>query len=438
MVGSKAMYNQKKKESIDVKLHKGGQFEVATDQHRFKVITAGRRWGKSVLSRMMVLKWATQFPGDYWIVSPTFSMGKDIHWKQGFLNEIPARWIAKKNEAELELTLVNGSRISLRSAENPDRLRGVKLRGLVVDEIAQMRNWRDVWEEALRPTLTDYQAPAIFISTPVGYNHFYELWKKGQNNVDPMWKSWRFTSYDNPHIPNTEIEQARAELDEDSFAQEYLAEFKRFAGLVYKEFDRDRCVIEPIELKSSWTYYRGIDFGFVNPSAVVFVAIDEKGIMYIYDEIYQSGLQTPDLAQLIKQKSIGRMFTFTVGDSAQKSDIEEINKYLIPVRAVRKIQGSNNEGWQQYKIRKVSEKIKNGKMFVFSNCTHVIREFETYEYTEVKDGHLVKEIPMKLNDHALDALAYLTVEIPEVVAASHYTENDYGPKQNNFMKWRIR
>lgn len=419
---------------MNVRLHKT-QKEVADSPARFKVITAGRRWGKSTLSRMQILKWATDKAGTYWIVSPTFAMGKDIHWKQGFVNEIPADWIKSKNEAELEIVLMNGSRIALKSAENPDRLRGVKLNGLVVDEIAQMRNWATIWEECLWPTLIDYAAPAMFISTPAGYNHFHELWKKGQGD-DPMWKSWKFTSYDNYHIPRSEIEQARKYNDEDTFAQEYLAEFKRYTGKVYKEFDRDVHVIEPMELRSEWSFYRGIDFGFVNPSAVIFGAVDTKGIMYIYDEIYQAGLQTPELANYIKQKSIGRNFTFSVADSAQQSDIEEINRYGLPVSPVKKTSGSNTEGWTQYKIRKVSEKLKAGTLKIFSNCVNTIREFENYEYIEVKDGDYVKEVPRKVNDHTCDAVSYLIISMPEVMSSDFVTEKPFIP-QNNFSKWKI-
>ena len=328
--------------------------------------------------------------------------------------EIPLEWIAKKNEADLEITLINGSRIALKSAEHPDRLRGVKLNGLVVDEIAFLRDWDRIWEEALRPTLTDMQAPALFISTPRGYNHFFDLWQKGQGD-DPDWKSWRFTTYDNPFVPREEIDQAKNELDEDAFAQEYLAEFKKFTGLVYKDFSREKHVIAPIELGPDWTFYRAIDFGWAHPTAVLFVAVDPKGIMYIYDEIYQTGLQTPDLANLINQKSAHRHFAATVADSAQASDIAELQKYGLAISPVKKTSGSRDEDWSTFRIRKVSEKLRNGKLFVFENCQNTIWEFENYRYHEVREGNTVQERPMKVNDHAMDALSYLVVSLPERV-----------------------
>jgi hypothetical protein len=194
---------------------------------------------------MWILDQATKQPGLYWIVSPTYKQSKMIHWRD-YDKEIPKDWVAKKNEVELSLTLTNGSVIELKGAENPDALRGVKLRGLVIDEIASIRNWDWLWSEVLRPTLTDFQAPAIFISTPKGFNHFYDLFEQGKKEGD--YKSWRFTSYDNPVIQKGEIDAAKKELTEDTFYQEYLAEFKRYTGLVYKNFDRDIHVIEPFPM----------------------------------------------------------------------------------------------------------------------------------------------------------------------------------------------
>src|SRR3990167_5285332 len=120
------------------KLHKG-QYEVATDQHRFRVVCAGRRWGKSVLSQLIILKWATEEVGTYWIVSPTHSQSESIHWRS-LKKIIPSDWIIKTLERpQFSITLKNGSIIELKSADNPDTLRGVGLRGIIIDEIASIR-----------------------------------------------------------------------------------------------------------------------------------------------------------------------------------------------------------------------------------------------------------------------------------------------------------
>ena len=152
---------------------------------------------------------------------------------------------------------------------------------------------------------------------------------------------------------------------------------------MYKDFKREKHVISPIELQFDWSYYRGVDFGFVHPTGVIFMAINPKGIIYVYDEIYQTGLQTPDLANLIKQKTGGRNITLTVADSAQQSDIAELQKYGIGVVPVSKASGTREEDWTTHKIRRVTEKLRNDKLFVFSNCVNTISEFESYQYHEV-------------------------------------------------------
>lgn len=225
------------------------QTEVWDDKHRFRVVCAGRRSGKSVLSQLQVLTWANENVGRYWIVAPTYKQAKTIHW-EGIQHYVPQKLVAKKNEVELSLTLTNGSVIELKGAENPDALRGVKVRGLVVDEIASIRNWDWLWSEVLRPTLTDYEAPTLFISTPKGFNHFWELYEKGQRNGDSHgYKSWRFTSYDNPYIKKEEIDHAKRELTEETFKQEYMASFEKHTGMVYKEFDRLIHVLEPFPIE---------------------------------------------------------------------------------------------------------------------------------------------------------------------------------------------
>lgn len=412
------------------------QLQVANDNHRFRVICAGRRWGKSTLSQLVVLKWATEKPGLYWIVSPTYKQSKQIHWR-GLQQIIPREWIAKKNEVELSITLRNGSVIELKGAENPDALRGVKLRGLVIDEIASIRNWDWLWHEVLRPTLTDYEAPALFISTPKGFNHFYDIFLQGQNAgglaSGTAYRSWRFTSYDNPYIPKGEIDQARNELTEDTFYQEYMADFRKYTGLVYKEFDREVNVIEPFDISENWSIYRGIDFGSTNPTACLWIAVDGDDNWYVVDEHYQTGETIDYHAGIINSKT-QRSAPATYGDPSGAQWISEFAQRGVYITKANKEVGQSFEGWVRFGIEKVAEKLKQvpGRfvsgitrqgnsqsnagepaLFVFSNCVNLIREFETYRWkeksvTQAQDLN-APEAPEKANDHAMDALRYFAV-----------------------------
>lgn len=418
---------------MNIQLHKA-QHAIATDINRFVVVRAGRRFGKTTLAAPKITKWAVErhkkalqeqghnvrddedivFP----IITPTLGQGKSLYWNK-LKTLIPPEWVTKRNESDLIIRLKNGNVLMLYGSDkNPDKLRGIKIGGFLIDEVDSIRNWSYLWEEVIRPATTDLISPGLFIGTPKGYSNMYSLEEKAKTDKD--YKAFHFTTYDNPFIPKEEIEKAKAELSEEAFAQEYLAEYKRYTGLVYKDFKREVHVISPIELGMDWTFYRGIDFGFVNPSSCNFYAVDKKGIIYQYDEVYQSGLQTPDLAEIIKQKSAGRHFADTVADSAQQADIQELIRYGISCRPVSKTSGTRTEDWASFKIRKVTEKLRNGKFFVFSNCINTINEFENYQYTEINEGSQRKEVPLKVNDHSMDATAYFIVSLPERIEAEYF------------------
>lgn len=396
---------------LKIKLH-DAQIQIVKDNHRFRIICAGRRWGKSTLAELIVLKWATEKPGLYWIVSPTYKQSKQIHWR-GLQQIIPRDWIAKKNEVDLSITLRNNSIIELKGAENPDALRGVKLRGLVIDEIASIRSWDWLWAEVLRPTLTDYEAPCLFISTPKGYNHFFQLFEMGQRGND-FYKSWRFTSYDNPYIPKGEIDAAKNELTEDTFHQEYLADFRKYTGLVYKEFNRD---IHVAELPDFWPVYtlRGLDRGFTNPTAVPIVQVDADGTWYQTAELYQTGLTNPSLAKLLTDLTLTAGiadYELSTMDSANASDIAELAELGQDFVPVKKESGEAGQSYVRYKIQKFAERLRiqpSGKprYFVHPQCTKTIAEFESYQWPETTADKNQSENPLKLNDHMMDALADL-------------------------------
>ncbi len=428
------------------------QLEVANDPHRFKVICAGRRSGKSVLARLLLLKWALEHIGTYYLVSPTYRQAKSIHWTE-IRKEIPREWIAKTNETELSITLKNGSVIELKGAENPDALRGIKLRGLVIDEIASIRNWDWLWSEVLRPTLTDYSAPTIFISTPKGYNHFYDLYQAGQVS-DSDYKSWRFTSYDNPYIPKEEIDNAKKELTEDTFAQEYLADFRKYTGLVYKEFQREVHVIEPFEVPDSWSIYRGMDFGSTNPTVALWIAVDNDDNWFVIDEHYATGQTIDYHSGVINSNRYSSKVVQTFGDPSGAQFIKEFQQRQIYITPADKEVGTAFNTWVRYKIEKVAEKLKitpghfvsgvssqregasgQPSLFIFSNCTNTIREFETYRWKEksVTQAQDLNEpdVPEKANDHAMDALSYFACSYKKM------DSNWDNINANLNTKWRI-
>jgi phage terminase large subunit len=411
---------------IDVKIsykpHKNQKL-IHEDSHRYKVVCAGRRFGKSVFARNHCLLNALYDPGLYWIVSPTYRQGKMIHWMD-LKKEIPEELVDYKNEQELSIHLINGSRIELKGADNEDALRGVGLKGVVMDEAADQKP--HIWFEIIQPMLLDSKGWAVFIGTPKGFNWFYELFLKGQeksNTFDPEWKSFQFTSYDNPTIPDVKKEldkiksKSLKDKKEDSFAQEYLAEFRKFSGLIYPEFDRKINVVDAFEIPEDWEIYRGIDFGFDNPTACIWLAISPEGKHYAIDEYYESK-QTSDYhcGIIISKSAQYPAARVTYGDpSAPQIHLDWSQKgvYITPARR----DPSTNKGeWVGHGIDTVRDLLKVQsvdklpRFFVFKNCENLIREFETYKWAEQKDEQLNNPgRPEKANDHLMDALRYIEI-----------------------------
>jgi hypothetical protein len=383
------------------------QQQVESDNHRYKVLNWGRRTGKSTLAVMYTFRRAIRKPGRYFIVAPTYRQAKSIYWNDIIKQHIPKDFIAKYNEQELTVTLkpielvddkgekikpkkradgnLEHSTIELKGAENEESLRGVKLRGAVMDECAFMPNFDYVWTQIIRPALGDQRGWCIFISTPNGvYNHFYELVQKAKEL-----KTWFFshaTALDNPYFPPEEFEEARKTLPEDEFAQEWQAEFRKTSTLVYRDFSEEVHVVTPEDqwkLPSTGTNMIGIDFGYTNPFAGIFVRIDNDNNWWIYDEVYRSEMDTEQAIDALRAKMGNTHFTHIIGDSAAANEIGNFKKRNFPIKGAKKGKDSVKAG-----IRLVAEKLKvqegtgKPKMFIMSNCKNTIREFMSYSYPQ--------------------------------------------------------
>ena len=216
--------------ALNVKLHPK-QLEVFNDLHRFKVIAAGRRFGKSRLAAWTLLIEALKSTEkDVFYVAPTFQQAKDIMW--GMIKELGHEVIAAAHENTAVLTLVNGRKIYLKGSDRPDTLRGVGLAYVVLDEYADMKP--NVWEQIIRPALSDVQGGAMFIGTPKGRNHFYELYKLGESGRNEEWTAFHYTSYDNPLIPKKEIEAAKESMSSFAFRQEFMSSFEAASRDLFK------------------------------------------------------------------------------------------------------------------------------------------------------------------------------------------------------------
>lgn len=222
---------------INFALHPA-QREIFDSKARFQVAACGRRFGKSYLACVKMLVEACKDTNEYgyplkgkdiFYVAPTFQQAKDILWS--LLKELGHQIIAQAYENTAVVRLINGRRIHLKGSDRPDTLRGVGLSYAVLDEYASMKP--ETWEQILRPTLADVKGGALFIGTPAGKNHFYELYLSAQQEKD--WESFTYTSVDNPYLDPDELAQASKDMSKEAYRQEFEASFAQGGGIIFDE-----------------------------------------------------------------------------------------------------------------------------------------------------------------------------------------------------------
>jgi len=199
------------------------------------------------------------------------------------LTEIGGPVIKTAHINNLQFTLINGATISLKGSDRPDTMRGVSLKFVVLDEFAGMKV--EVWEEVLRPALADQKGQAVFIGTPMGRNHFWDLYQYATISDDPDWKSWHLTSFDNPLLDPTEIEAAKKSMSSFAYRQEFMANFEAKDS----ELFREEWLVFSEEEPKDGEYYVSVDLaGFedmtksskvsrLDQTAISVVKVNEKG-----------------------------------------------------------------------------------------------------------------------------------------------------------------
>lgn len=384
------------------------QADIAVDPHRFRVLCCGRRFGKTTLAIDQIKGRASIPNSRIAYIAPTYQQARDIAWAQ-LKNDCKAA-AETVNEARLEIKLVNGSLIFLRGWEAIETLRGQRFDLIVLDEVAMFRNFWLQWQEVIRPTLTDTRGEALFISTPKGFNHFYDLFNLQEEDKD--FKSFHFSTYDNSHIPSEEIDKAKQELSPDRFAQEYMADFKKTEGLVYKEFDRTKHVFETLpEGTQIREVIAGADFGFTNPCAIPSIHIDAADCWWIVEEYYETGRTDAQVAEYVSAKNYNAMYP----DPEAPAAILEMRRRGVNVRDVVKGKDSIKNG-----IDAVRDRLKANKLKISRTCVNTIMEFETYAYPDKKPDHNDSELPLDENNHMMDAIRYpVMMRAKRTMSAAH-------------------
>ena len=377
---------------------------IADDPTRFKVVIAGRRFGKTHLAIRELCYHARIPDREVWYVAPTYKMSKNIVWKKLKAKLVELRWAKKINETELSILLKNGTTIALKGADNADSLRGVGLDYLILDEFADIDP--DAWFEVLRPTLADKQGKALFIGTPKGIaNWSYDMYQYEQ--TDPAsWKSFQFTTIDGGNVKPEEIEAAKRDLDERTFRQEFLATFETYAGRIYYSFDRTLNVLEPHDIDTS-VLYTGWDFN-IDPMSVV-IAVRQGDSLYVIDEIRMFSSNTQEAVEEIKSRyPKSRIWAYPDPACRQrKTSAGGSTDLTILQNAGFVVKVPNAHTPVRDRINAVNSRLCDSTgirhLFIHPKCKYTIEGLERHTY---KEGTTQPDKDSGY-DHQMDALGYM-------------------------------
>lgn len=393
------------------------------------MLVCGRKLGKTTLAAEEIIGCAIAKANRRVLyIAPTLGDARKLMWDR-IIQKLAGAFVSSndnRHEIIVRTQDKGQSVIFMGSWEVADSYRGDEFDFIIFDEIQDYRQFWEKWREAMRPTLTPRKGAALFMGTPKGFNHVYDLFNI--EGKDQTFKSFKFTSYDNPFIDKEEIESARNQMAPDQFAQEYLAEFKKAEGLVYKEFDRSRHIYHDggvavpkfmygaKQRNIEYEYIGGIDFGYQNPAAVLHIYYGKEHY-WVDDEFYKRNRTDRQVAEYAKSCE----FQSVYADPESKGGVEELVQLGCNVRDVVKGKGSVERG-----IQKVRELLIAGRLHINAKCLNLILEFESYAYDEPSEGKNYNEKPVKMDDHALDALRYVCT-MKKNEAKRIYKQEEYRP-----------
>jgi len=383
---------------IQVKLHNlhPAQSQIMSERRRFNVLKCGRRFGKTDLTKELTINPMLdgQYVG-YWC--PTY---KDLHDVWNEIKYTLHDVIQSSDSQVKQITLITGGKLDMWSLEDPNSGRGRKYHRAIIDEAEKCRHLKDGWEQTIRATLVDYSGDAWFMSTPkFGDTYFKSTLFKNQDKFED-WKSWRFTSYDNPFLPQSEVDAARAQLDPLVFACEYLAEDVDIVDNPWAwAFSREKHVSKDLDnpiWKGDPGNYLYLSFDFNRNPITCCVIQYIGGVIYVIEQITLANSNIYDLCDRIAIKYPNFLYLITGDATGQNSSAlvkDNLNYYKV-IKQRLKV----NDG--QFKLPSINPKLEENQVLVNSLLSHYPVQIHptqaeglVYDMMNVRtnaDGSLVK------------------------------------------------
>lgn len=412
------------------------QWAVFNNDSRFRILVAGRRFGKTYLAQVELCRSAWAAGKLAWYVAPTYKQAKRIAWKP-LKQMTQPYWASKPNETDLRIELTTGGTICLRGADNYDSLRGDGLDFLILDEYASIAP--AAWNEVLRPALADKCGRAMFIGTPRGYNHFYDLYHDVQGR--PHWSTFQFTTEQGGNVTRQELESATQELDERTYRQEFQASFENLAtGMVYYAFDRNANV-RPVDHDPRLPLFWSLDFN-INPMCAVIGQREDQWV-HVMDEVVLQDSNTATACEAFLERSalwVRRsylpvtvdVFGDATGDarrsSASQTDWQLVRDFFHQHRDLFKPVfhiGSSNPAVRD-RVNCVNAKLCNQagtrRLLIDPRCKQLIQDLERVHWKTDSNGNALNEIDKSdpARTHTSDALGYMIASVFPMRAPGGY------------------
>ena len=390
------------------------QSEVFLSRARYLVLVAGRRFGKTVLAiTWLITEVLRRPPGSLaYYVAPYRTMVKSIAWD--LLLKATKDLRVDKDKSELSVTLPGHRRIVLRGADDPEKLEGVGLVAVVLDEFGRMK--LDAWQKSIRPALSDSAGRALFCGKPRGHNHLKDFYERGhQRTRFPLWRTWLFRTVDGGHVPTEDLSEAKSTLPEKVYRQEYEATFETLAGRVWDGFTRRLHVVSHQVLESRycqggrWLFKRrclAIDWGFTDPGVFLVIGETGTGQLVVIREEYRSGVLVDDTGWVGLAKILRLEYGLTdaVADPSEPAYVKSLRLGLAGHPVVYNAKNEIHGGILAVAKALLPRPDGEPGLLISDRCPNLIREIECYVYREI--GGVSTEDPIDKDNHTCDALRY--------------------------------